>query len=104
MELKEFIESTLVDISEGIKAAVEKTGNDYLIIAPSYYQESKTKRFSPDCDIQDIEFDVAVTAVDKVAGGVKAGVKVLGAKAEGSSEYTNVSRIKFSVTVGIKKP
>jgi len=106
MELKEFIENTLVDIAEGIKAAKSKLAeDDTFVVAPHYsvYSENKAKKHHIEYDIQDIEFDVAVTASDKISGDLHVGIKVLGAKTEGAHENTNISRIKFIVCVGVQK-
>jgi hypothetical protein len=61
-----------------------------------------TKDISP-AQIQNIQFDIAITVVEKEGDAIEAGIKVLGVKlggnTSGSTESTHVSRIQFSIPV-----
>jgi len=113
MELQEFISATLIQVLEGVRDAKahQLTQNDGGQINPhtvgtkhpdkQVSQETKTI-------VQDVEFDVAVT-VEKgteTKGGI---LVVLGAVSLGSSGKSDkssatVSRIKFSIPIGLPRP
>jgi len=92
MKLKDFIETVLVDIEQGLNAATLKT-NRYTYL--DTYGTEKEKG---------VLFDVAVTAGTEASGRIGAEVFSLGAKAEGKITNEEVSRIKFTVMVGSYLP
>ncbi|SHK76837.1 hypothetical protein SAMN02745216_04047 [Desulfatibacillum alkenivorans DSM 16219] len=108
MKLDDFIENALVDIASGIKKAQEKykslggqvnpTGLDYKKIEMAVAKHKKTSRIA-----QAVEFEIAVSAGNKVQGSGKAGIQVLdvgiSGKVEGANEESNVSKIRFSIPV-----
>ena len=99
MELQEFIAATLGEIQQGVQAAIDKTISNGVkgAINPVW----GTTRDIGANHIQNIQFDIAVTVVEKTAGSVEGGIKVvgvrLGGSGSGSSESTQVSRIQFSI-------
>lgn len=113
MELKEFIKQSIIEISEAVKEA-----NDYaeenklnIIINPNTIHAGHAGERSRTDDedygdmryIEDIEFDVAVTAGGEISGEAKGGIKILSFQAGGGGSITdtqqNVSRIKFMIPV-----
>ncbi len=92
MDLEEFVEKTLLSITEGVTKAQQKT---QLYIAPGYVNDQK--RLEP----QLVSFEVSVT-ISKQAGG---GIKVLSfgeANAAGRNESRNT--ISFQVPVYFQAP
>lgn len=100
MQLKEFIKSTLTQISEGILEAQKEMENSDMIINPSglasnqkgdKFLNTKGQRY-----VQDIEINVGVTAIGIVTGLLSGG-------AQSSSENTNqtVSTIKLTIPVAL---
>jgi len=101
VELKSFIATTLGEIQEGVQMAINETIANGVngVINPSW---GETKDMDANL-IQNVQFDIAVTAFDADKSGVKGGIKVVGVSigGEGSSETTTskVSRIQFSIPV-----
>jgi hypothetical protein len=104
MDLKEFVEQTLVQISEGIAAAnnsLKERDRDptthFLLYDGKNEYDKKTDEPSK------ISFDVAVTTTSNVKGSVSAKSKlfVVDAGVNGSvaREKQSVSRVKFEVCV-----
>jgi len=101
MELKDFIATTLGEIQEGVQIAINETIKNGVngAINPSW---GGTKEMNSTL-IQDIQFDIAVTAADEEKAGVKGGIKVVGISIGGedttSTTTSRVSRIQFSIPV-----
>ena len=101
MELNEFIAATLSEIQKGVQAAITDTCQNGVngVINPVW----GTTRDIGAAHIQNVQFDIAVTVVEKVSGQVGGGIKVvginLGGGGSGASETTEVSRIQFSIPV-----
>jgi len=100
MELKEFITETIVQIREGVQDAIKRrsdTRSAAGVINPAWVDT-----FS-DSNRQMVEFDVAVTVADKLAGSAHGGLRVLsvelGAKGSKEAEKSTVSRVKFSLPI-----
>jgi hypothetical protein len=97
MNLKDFVRSSLVQIVEGVQAAIEET------------KDSERGRINPSPthkhhgDTSPVEFDVAVTVTDTVGAGGKAAIAVVGFKIGGGADsvyqHQSVSRLKFAVPV-----
>ena len=90
MELQEFVTKAISDIVNATKAANELSERDI-------------KLHSMDTN-RTIEFDIAVSAEEKMEGGAKGGIKVWGileGSGGASKEATNstVSRVRFGVNV-----
>jgi len=109
INLQEFVTEALVQIVEGVKQAqtrVEDSGAKInpvdSVVDKGVHKYAKGGYSSGEFG-QAVEFDVAVTAVDR--GDLKGGIGVVsgllnaGYKAEKGSETSSVSRIKFSVPV-----
>jgi len=118
MELKEFIKQSIIEIAEAVEEAniyaKEKSLN--LMVNPEHvYEADKDRRSYTMQDSEEepnetrylanIEFDVAVTTTGEVSGQAKAGIKIalfeIGANAGGVDTLKNVSRIKFTIPVGL---
>lgn len=104
MELEEFIRSSLIQIMGGMTAAREdwqkkkdKISGDG-IICPAWGTSDDHKN-----QVQEVKFDVAVTAATKTEGSGSGGIKVVALDLSGkighSSENSTVSRISFSVSI-----
>lgn len=109
MELKDFISKTLQEITLAIKEAQDNIV-DGGVINPKNIRVCGDGRKYADASVgkgekpvQDIEFDVAVTATEgkETKGGIGVFVGAVGAGSQGQSEKSNTSysRIKFSVPV-----
>jgi hypothetical protein len=116
MNLKEFIQTTLTEISEGVKAAQASVTDTEFNPAVRPNQASNSEalvrsgRFVDAIEhriIEPVEFDVAVTAEEgeRSGGKMSAGISVLSASFGGGSDSRNstVSRIKFSVLMKLPK-
>ena len=108
MELKDFIAQTLVQIINGISSAQDTLGSEKEYINPHHVQSGDSQKngvlFAYDwAPIENVEFDVAITASDTADVGTRIGVTSgiinarLGGKGEQSTELVN--RIKFSVPI-----
>jgi|SRR5699024_875532 len=109
MELKEFIKTTLLQISEGIKEAQEEIDGSDMIINPAKvgitstgekYLRSNGARY-----IQSIEINVGVTAIEKEGGkagiGIITGVLSGGAQSSRDNSNQSYSTIKFEIPVAL---
>ncbi len=100
MELKEFITQTLIQIQEGVQGAISALPQGPGVINPVFSENPNDIGVD---NIQNVEFDVAVTVTDKMSGGGKAGIKVfaieLGGDGSKSVEQSSVSHIKFTVPI-----
>lgn len=102
MDLKEFITETLVQIQEGVQEAINRrtaSGNSAGAINPFFGNVNDIGKDH----LQLVDFDVAVTVVDKADVNAKAGLRVfsieLGGGGSTSAEHSTVSRIKFAIPV-----
>ena len=106
MDLREFVQQTLVQIVEGVVDArdpiVEK-GGDINPVGGNFDQQSLGER-QWDWErgaTEIVEFDVALTTSDKE--DAKAGIGVflggigIGTKTSGENAYSSMTRVKFSV-------
>lgn len=90
MEVKEFIKSVLIQLDQAVDEARGQTQRDI--------------RFKESDDKRTVEFDIAVTAEDKLAASGKAGIKVVsfieaGGNTEKEVKNATVSRIQFGLTI-----
>lgn len=106
MDLKEFIRETLTSKIEASKEIQKKYEGDGIIINPPVnYKDRLT--FLEDSEhhthrrIEEVQFDVAVTASSDKAGGAKAGLRVfsaeVGANKSNQQSREEVSRVRFSI-------
>jgi hypothetical protein len=98
MNLSEFVEETLTEVLNGIKAAQKKEGGDH-ISAEMYGDASALGIISGGTSgfFTVVQFDVSVAAETKAGG--KGGLRVWSVGVEGSGEHTShqTNRVKFSV-------
>jgi hypothetical protein len=118
MELKNFVSSTIEEISLGILEAKEKLKGTNAIVSPDHIRtnsvdsQAYARTVKPtkqrDADdytrvVQKVEFDIAVTIdeSDKTAAGAKISVLSigLGGDIENTSKTGSSSRIKFFVPI-----
>jgi hypothetical protein len=92
MELQEFIQSSLIEISNGVKHAKQVTGLKFMLGGIPNNTNDHNAR---------IEFDIAVQVQDKTVSGKSGGleIKVVKADLTKSTENTlaSTSRLKFIV-------
>ena len=101
MELEEFIRSSMLQIMQGIRGAQQewKTPSSGAgVISPAWDgPDDFVNR------VQEVKFDVAVTAATKTEGGGSGGIKVVALDVSGkvsrSAENSTVSRISFSIPI-----
>jgi|TARA_R110001606_G_C15358805_1_gene648292 hypothetical protein len=100
MELKDFISNSLVDIQEGVEDAIKRVDEKGTTGVVNPHLVNVKTRASL---MQNVQFDIAVTASDKEGQGVKGGIKVvgiaIGADGKTSSETSVVSRIQFNIPI-----
>lgn len=102
MELKDFIESSIQSIIEATRNLAAKNDDTWINPSKTSYKNldavTRDGQFVP---ITDVEFDVAVTEGSSDSAGGKLNIQVLKAGGEVASNYSNVSRIKFSIRVAL---
>ena len=112
MELKDFVETSLQQICDGIKAAQDKIEGG--AINPSGFNPVYSTETGAACNLvydnqnrkitlESVEFDVAVTVTEgketKGGIGVFAGAVSLGSQGKSDSANKSLSRLKFSVPI-----
>jgi hypothetical protein len=109
MNVEEYVREALISIVRGVKAAQEDEEVGGMIGRVS--RESGGAAISTDSSgnmVTMVNFDLATTVDEKTKldAGVKADIKIFAAKAGGESEAksSSVSRISFTVPVGIPEP
>ena len=102
---KEFVKETLLQITQGVKEAQEATIEYGAVINPSCYASGeeynhaviKNKKYP----IQDVEFEVALTATsffcNKSGIGVAFGAFAIGGNKSMEEKNISVTNIKFSI-------
>ena len=103
IELRQFVGETLKQIVLGVTDTQDELDNAE--INPCEFAGNCNRMFSGRTGglVQDVEFDVAVTATDQTTS--KAGISVLiasvglGAAGQSGTSNQSVSRIKFSVPI-----
>jgi Trypsin-co-occurring domain 2 len=101
VELEDFIRSSVLQIMRAIKSAQEEWSTPASgagVISPAWDGPDDFKN-----RVQEVKFDVAVTAGAKNEGGGGGGIKVvaldLSGKISHSTENSTVSRIAFSIPI-----
>ena len=111
MELKEFIEKTICAIVDSTSDLQAKYESDDVIVNPPSAQSGSDvfQKGSSNYTmrrVQNIAFDVAVTASSETAVGGKGGIKVIaveiGAGKEKSILAEQVSRVSFNIPITLK--
>ena len=104
MDVKDFVETTLVQIVEGINIANGKLNGTGAIISSKNVRplrDGTTYNTDTGHLVNLIEFDVAVTVIEKDTAGGGGGIKIagisIGGQLQNETANQSVSRIKFSV-------
>ena len=107
MELKEFIENTLVDIVEGVKSAQERCNTQDVQISPGRVENSVA---SKDTSIQKVEFNVVLGMDVGNKKTTKGALQVIlpnigiGISSDDLSMHRNNEQTTVHFTVPIKLP
>ena len=111
MDLKSFVSQTLIQIVEGVNEAHSAVKAKGASVNPSFAGDVKNLPKSGFYHIgsgqlaQCVEFDVALTVsegTDTKGGiGVFSGVINLGSSGQSTNESVSVSRVKFTVPLGL---
>lgn len=111
MDLKQFITEALVDIIQAIdevRNILDKHSDSICpLISPVYAAKTRIEYDAARClFLQEVDFDIAVSAETKDSGGGKARINVMGISASCGADTNqinaSVSRIKFHVPIGFK--
>ena len=111
MNLEDFIAQSLSQIAKGIEKANDELSASKAIVSPKNIKDVQKNnpstfgklelRNGEWSVVQNIEFDVAVTASQgseaKAGAGISVGAITLGATGKEDNKNTSVSRIKFSI-------
>lgn len=111
MELREFVAESLRQLIDGVAVAQEyATENDAKVNPTNIFYRAdqgviKIQDRETGALVQEVNFDVAVTATDgtKTKGGIGVFVGAVGLGSQGQSEASNqsISRIRFSVPLAL---
>ena len=104
VNLKEFVEETLNEILEGIRAAQNKDGGTAVgALTSAALTHGNVIALGATGYLAIIDFDVSVAA--EAGGGGKGGIRVMSIGVEGGGQfkYSETSRVKFSVPVVLPK-
>lgn len=109
MDLKAFVEATLVQIIEGVQGAQASTEGTGAEINPKPGPGFKGNRMFRDGPrIQDVEFDVAVTVAEseekKGGFGLVVGPVALGGGGKTDAQSSSLNRIRFAVPITLPRP
>jgi hypothetical protein len=101
MELKDFISTALLAIDKGVEQAIKQREPKSLARFNPIWSDRSDKNWSD--YVHPIEFDVAVTVVEKKnkdgRGGLKVGVLEIAGGGSKANERSTVNRIKFILPV-----
>ena len=110
MKLQEFVSETLNEIIAGVKKSQKYAESQGAWVSPklSHMGGKTVSRYVAEgtrTSIETIEFDVAVTSAEESATEASAGIFVaaigLGAKGKSDTSSSSISRIRFSVPLGL---
>lgn len=102
MELKDFIKGTIKDISEAITELNEEIGDTGLLVNPKVDNHLENTRYAVDgMIIQDIEFNLQVSASEKTDAGGGIHINVLKAGLSNTTDNATVSTIQFKIAVSL---
>lgn len=109
MDIKDFVENTLLQIVQGVNSANEKLKDTGAIISSKNVRplrEGTTYNSSTSDLVNLIEFDIAVTVNEKDTANGGMGIKIAGISIGGGlqNETANqsISKIKFSIPLTLK--
>jgi len=107
MELKDFIETALTQLIEGVNSASKFAKSNGAEINPASLKGELNGGYNANRKVADIKFDIAIAVSEGT--GTKAGISVLGgainlgAGGESKAENSVVSRIQFTVPIALPK-
>lgn len=102
MELKEFIKTTIADIAQTVVELNREQSSTGLIVNPTPDNYIDNARVTGDGrNIQDIEFNLQVVAIEKsdLSGGL--GIQVLKANMKSEEHQQTANEIRFSIPVAL---
>ena len=109
MDIKDFVENTLLQIVQGVNSANEKLKDTGAIVSSKNViplREGTTYNTSTGDLVNLIEFNIAVTVNEKDTANGGMGIKIAGINIGGGlqSELANqsISKIKFSIPLTLK--
>ena len=98
MDLRDFIATTITEIQYGVQLAIDQTTDVKGAVNPIWGEGNISNDH-----IQEIHFDIAVTAKEQTNDQAGGGIKVMGVGVDGKvtnlSENSHVSRIQFSIPI-----
>lgn len=100
MELKDFIKGAIKDISEAITELNEEMGDSGLRVNPIVDNPMDNVKYATDGRIvQDIDFNLQVSASEKTDTGGGVSINVLKAGVNNATDNATVSTIHFQIAV-----
>jgi hypothetical protein len=107
MELNEFIKTTLLEVQQGVQAAIveleSRPSLSYGRINPGFQGEDGRINWKNDDYRQNVEFDIAITVSNKQGASGRAGLKIwvadVGGDLSRTAERSTVNRIKFTIPI-----
>lgn len=102
MDLKEFVAETLKQVIDGVKEAQSHASQNGAMVAPGLFYSNVNEPMEKS-KLQDVAFDVAVTAQKSNEEEGKVGLKIpyfnIGGRVSEGQENATVSRIQFNVEI-----
>lgn len=108
MTLKEFIKTSIIDITSAIKECQDEIKNGTILCPDNVNSESRISTIGKTLNVSYIDFDVSVSAEtveEKNSNGcvslniVSIAKLDIGSNDDSTGKETNVSRIKFSIPI-----
>jgi hypothetical protein len=99
IDLQSFVSQALGEILQGVKAAQEAARNTGAVINPSNVKPGGRAQTQDGRGVEDVHFDIALTAEEKTGG--KGGLRVVGVSIGGEHAVAEscISRVRFSIPV-----
>lgn len=107
MELKDFIETALTQLIDGLNSAASYAKEHGAEVNPANENGKLNRSMMLDRRVAEVKFDIAIAVSE--GSGTKAGISVLGgvinlgAGGESKAENSVVSRIQFTVPMALPK-
>lgn len=103
MDLKTFVSTTITQICEGVKVAIDEAAKSGAKVNPGHSQYFEKQQSVSTANgifkVREIEFDVAIAAEEGTQSGGTFSLKVLGVSGESRQGTSTTNRVKFSVPV-----
>lgn len=102
MELKDFIKTTIRDISDAVTELNDEMGDKGLIVNPIPNNYSEGMIYTEDNRwVQKIEFNLSVTTSDKTEAGGGLKINIIKAGISNAKNDESTSSLRFHVTVAL---